>query len=281
MQLLASSDGVTVALHDLGGVGAPLLVSHATGFHGRAYGPIATALADHFHAHALDYRGHGESTQPHGWAGEPVDWRGFGDDALVAAEAIAPGGGLTGFGHSMGGAALLMAAAHRPGLFDRLVLFEPIVYPAPPLPADPSTLPIVQGARRRRARFASSAAAIDNYRAKPPLSTFDDDVLQAYVEHGFRQVATEEGDGIELRCTPAFEAAVFEGSFSHGVWDQLAAIETPTLIVVGAVDSDQASRYGAAVAEALPNGRYLELPHLTHFGPFNHVAEIAELVLSG
>ena len=41
-----SSGGVAVALHDLGGTGAPLLVCHATGFHGRMYAPLARLLTE-------------------------------------------------------------------------------------------------------------------------------------------------------------------------------------------------------------------------------------------
>ncbi len=37
-------------------------------------------------------------------------------------------GGLTGFGHSMGGTALLMAAHREPELFDTIVVYEPIVF---------------------------------------------------------------------------------------------------------------------------------------------------------
>lgn len=279
MQLLSSSDGVAVAVHDLGGAGASLLFSHATGFHAHCYAPLADALAGDFHSHGLDFRGHGSSSQPAGWHGEPVDWRGCGDDAVLAAEVIAPGGGIVGVGHSMGGAALLMAAARRPDLFARLVLFEPIASPPPVQPIDPGSLPIVQGARRRRARFESLTAARENFRSKPPLSLFEPAALQAYVEHGLRPVDPDDpAAGVELCCTPRFEVATFEGSFTNGVWDLLPAIETPALVIAGVIEGDQPSRFAAGVADRLPVGRYLELPHMTHFGPFTHIAEIADII---
>jgi pimeloyl-ACP methyl ester carboxylesterase len=278
---VSSSDGVDVAVHDLGGHGAPLLFSHATGFHGRCYQPVAHELAGEFRSAALDYRGHGESTTPTGWDGEPLDWTGCGDDAVVAAEAVAPDGGLVGFGHSMGGAALLMAAARRPGLFARLVLFEPVVFPRHESPVDMEELPIVQGARRRRRAFESTRAAYDNFRSKPPMSIFDPDALHAYVDHGFRPV--DPGDpaaGVELRCTPEFEAATFVGSFSNPVWNRLPEIDIPVLVIAGAIEGDQPARFAAPAADLLPRGRYLELPHLTHFAPFTHIAELATLIRS-
>ena len=103
-----------------------MLLSHATGFHGYCYLPIADELSDEFTSFALDYRGHGDTARPDDWQ---VEWDRYGDDALAAARAVAPDGGLVGFGHSMGGAGLLMAAHREPGLFDTIVAFEPIVFP--------------------------------------------------------------------------------------------------------------------------------------------------------
>ena len=118
--LANSSDGVSVVLHDLGGDGDPLLISHATGFHGRAYQPVAEALHDVFHSVAPDYRGHGDTPQP---VSVPTDWERYGDDAVAAARTLpAP---CVGFGHSMGGACLLMAAHREPQRFRGLVIYEP------------------------------------------------------------------------------------------------------------------------------------------------------------
>ena len=89
----ASSDGVSVALHHLAG-SAPhpvVLLAHATGFHGHAYLPIAKALAARFHVFGMDFRGHGDTHRPDGWA---VAWDASGDDARAAAATLAglPGG---------------------------------------------------------------------------------------------------------------------------------------------------------------------------------------------
>ena len=62
--LVTSPDGVRLAVHDLGGDGPPLLLSHATGFHGHVFAPLAAALSARFHCWAIDYRGHGSSERP-------------------------------------------------------------------------------------------------------------------------------------------------------------------------------------------------------------------------
>ena len=100
---LPSTDGVQIAVHDLGGSGPTLMLSHATGFHGRCYLPVADLLADRFHSVAFDYRGHGDTPRPAG----ALDWPHFGDHAQPGATAlVAAAGGppLDALGHSLGGA---------------------------------------------------------------------------------------------------------------------------------------------------------------------------------
>ena len=217
-----SSGGVQLAVHDLApsSVAARVvLVSHATGFHGRCYLPMAHHLAadtdPRLHAVAFDYRGHGDTPRPDG----PVDWQRYGDDAEATAAwlAGATGGPIDAFGHSMGGACLLIAAARRPELFRRLVVFEPITFPPQGIGpgdgagSDPDDNPMVQGARRRRAVFTDHRTAIDNYAAKPPLSVFTPESLEAYVVHGFGP----DPEGVRLKCSPDTEAATFASGSRH------------------------------------------------------------------
>jgi len=271
-----STDGVRVAVHELaGGPNQPvLLVAHATGFHGRAYLPMAVHLDPPFHALGIDLRGHGDTPTPPQW---DVDWRGFGDDATAVVDATADiePSPVSAFGHSMGGAALLMAAGRRPERFASLVLFEPIVFP-PDAPRPDGASPLVAGARRRRAMFPSIDAAIANYASKPPLGSFDPFALDAYVRYGF----APNGEGVRLKCEPELEARTFEESTGNGVWDMLTDIEMPVTVIAGRIEADQASRGSPAIAERLPNGRFVHLPDLDHFGPFTEPARVADLVLA-
>ena len=282
---VAAPDGLEVVVHDLapGAEGPPLLISHATGFCAHAYQPIAAAVADRRHSLAMDHRGHGATAAPPGWqAGEGVDWAPFGTDTLAVARALAPPGGLLGFGHSMGASSLLLAAHRHPALFDRLVLFEPIG--GPPLDAtvdatlDLEAIPIVIGARRRRRRFDSFEQAYDNFRSKPPLSQMTPESLRGYVHHGLRPVAD---GGVELCCPPELEAAIFVAGFDNGVWDVLPDIDVPVTVITGFVEPLGTSFRSTQIAERLPRGKLVVLPHMDHFGPFSHPREIAELIVAG
>ena len=263
-------------IHEFGGSGRPLLLSHATGFHGYCYLPIADALCDDFTSYGVDYRGHGDTARPDDWQ---VEWERYGDDALAAARAVAPDGGLIGFGHSMGGACLLMAAHRDPGLFDLIVAFEPIVFP--PRAIDPHdghendspTLSI--GARKRRATFETFEHAIANYSSKPPMMAFDPDVLRLYVAHGFRP----SPEGVRLKCNPEHEARTFDTGGSHSTWGHLPEIETPVVVLAGKVDEFGPAAIAREITEELPNATYIQRDEWNHFTPFIDPAAMAALIV--
>lgn len=268
MRTAASSKGVTVAVHDLGGTGDPLLICHANGFCGGAYGPLAAELAGHRHVWALDFRGHGHSTPPDDG---DFGWEGFGDDLLAAVDALGVDR-LDLFGHSMGGAAILLAERRRPGLTRSAYLYEPIVVPGP-RPIGTMKNPLAEGARRRRDVFTSRAEALANYAGRPPLGVFRADSLAAYVEHGFEDLT----DGtVGLRCRPEHEARIFE--LGGSVTAELAAgVEAPITVAVGRVDAEWSpAAFGAPLVKQLPHGRLVEHPLLDHFGPFAFPPLIAQ-----
>lgn len=266
-----STDGVTVALHDLGGTGARALFCHPTGFHGMVWAPLAAALSDVVHGWALDFRGHGDSTLPE--TGD-IGWAGMGEDVVAVVDRLGAEGPLYGIGHSMGGAALVLAEATRPGTFAALWLYEPIVFP--PMGAVlPRANPMAEGARRRKAFFTDKAAALANYAGKPPLGILHPDALAAYVEHGFR--ATPDGDGVVLKCVPEVEAQVYENGPSNGAFGRLAEVKCPVVVAAGG-DGAPPARMAPQVAEALPDGRVEHFPQLSHFGPMEDPEAVAAAI---
>ncbi|MGA4539710.1 alpha/beta fold hydrolase [Uniformispora flossi] len=264
---LASSGHAHPAVHRLpgpDGAGAggavPAVLAHATGFHGRVWGPTARRLPG-YACHAVDLRGHGDTPVPDGYT---FPWAEFGDDVLAAADGIArePGTGLVGIGHSAGGAALVFAEAARPGTFSALWLFEPAVF-APPLPGGVLENPLIEPTRRRRAAFAGRAEALRNFGSKPPMASFDPEALEAYVDHGF----TAEGGRIRLKCLPDNEAQVYVSSVASEAYDAMAEIRCPVLLVYGERTGSDTRRQ---LTDRLPKGELEVHEDLDHFGPLTH-----------
>ena len=266
-----STNGVQLALHDLGGGGPTLLFAHATGFHGWVWSPIAERLADTYHCLAIDFRAHGDSTPPDDLS---FDWEGFGDDVEAVLDSLDATGPLYGVGHSMGGAALLLAEQRRPGTFTKLYCFEPIVIDTRgrSVPVGIDDHPLAVGARRRRETFGSLAEALENYRSKPPLNSIAPEALQAYVRHGFDELP----DGsVRLKCRGEHEAAVYYMSTTNDVFEHLAKVRCPVVIAAGPAHDGGPGAFAAPIAEALPAGTFERHDHLGHFGPLEQPGFVA------
>lgn len=257
---LPSTNDLEIELHDLGGNGPLLLIAHATGFCAGPYRPLADALRNQFRIHALDFRAHGRSGRP---ADGDLAWSGMIDDVLTAVDHL--GGPVYGFGHSMGGAALLGAERRRPGTLTAAYVFEPIVIPDAFADESPESNGLAASARRRRADFGSRPEALHRFAGRPPLDVFRADTLWWYIEEGFAD--TPDG-GITLRCRPEDEAATFEAA-AKPLTSHMADIDIPVHLAVGGRDpSPGPADFGRLAVTALPNGMLHELAHLGHFGPF-------------
>ena len=265
---VTSADGVGLVVHDLGGEGRPLLLSHATGFHGCVLAPLAGELAAEFHCWSLDYRGHGDSDDPPTDIG---DWSRFGDDAVAVAEALDLEGAL-GFGHSMGGAALLMAELARPGTFAGLVLFEPIAFPATRIGRRTARRPWSKrhgagarcsptGTRRSTTTPASPRSTSSHRRRCRPTSTMAS--------------STARTARSSCKCDPEHEARIFEGGAEQDLFDRLGGVECPVLVLTGSFEGNPPGELGPVVAGALPHGQVVTLPQLSHFGPMEDPAAVA------
>jgi pimeloyl-ACP methyl ester carboxylesterase len=253
-----SNDGSHLAAYELGGRGEVLLIAHATGLCGAMYQLLADDLIDDFRVVALDFRGHGDST---GTTAIDLRWDRMAEDVVAVTERIGSEP-IHGFGHSMGGAALLLAERNVPGLFSSLFLFEPIIFPDDFSTEGQNVMG--DAARRRRVEFESRAEVLYRYASRPPFNQVHAGFLAGYVDNGF----ADQPDGrIRLKCLPEVEAQVFE----NGRDVKLSTIEHLTTPVVVAVGHDEPgsnpARMGPPLAEALVGGRLIRYEHIGHFGP--------------
>lgn len=272
-------DGVELAVYDFGGSGDDLLLVHATGFCAGVLLPLAAALSDRFRCHALDLRGHGRSGRP---ADGDYAWSGFGTDVTTVVDRLGLQG-AAGFGHSCGGASLLLAEQARPDTFRGLFLFEPVVVPDRPGLLPPGENPLAAGARRRRETFPSAEVAFVNFSSKPPFATLHPHVLRRYVEDGFELVPSDEGgDGqeIRLRCRRADEAEVYIHGSDNGAFARLPDVHCPTIFAYGERTDAFGSQIMSADAARVPQASVESYPGLTHFGPLEQPEQVAAGVLA-
>ena len=282
---VASTDGVTLALHHLSdsepGSLPVVLLSHATGFHGRCWLPVAKHLEGRFDVWAHDHRGYGDSVIGTDW---PVRWEAFGEDSLAVAEHLTSRvrpSRLVAAGHSMGGATLIMAAIRRPELFAGIVAFEPIVFPQTGFrPDNMPPNPLVAATRKRRATFPSLAEAKANFASKPPMSAFHPDALDAYVDYGFEPCT----EGVTLKCKPEHEARTYETGGGHETWNSLDSLDVPLWVVGSPEQPYQPSTIAPRIAEQVRHGHFEMWPEVSHFGPMedpkrfaDHIAFVAKM----
>jgi pimeloyl-ACP methyl ester carboxylesterase len=265
-----TSDGVPIAVHDLGGRGRPLVLAHATGLHGLVWKPLTVSLTATFHCVSLDARGHGDS-------GLHPDldfaWEGLARDILAVVDGLGSQQPV-GVGHSSGGAAMLLAEQARPGTFAALYCFEPTVVAVdPPLGRDVDNW-LAVGARRRRERFASRREAYTNYASKAPFSGVTPDALHAYVDHGFADVP----GGVQLKCRGEHEALVHEMASAHDGFAHLDEVRCPVMLAYG----EETEAFGPALikvmAARIPAVSVEVVAGLGHLGPLEGPEAVGQSV---
>jgi pimeloyl-ACP methyl ester carboxylesterase len=223
--------GVEIALLDWGGEGPLAVLHHANGFCAALWDPVARALRDEFRVIAMDARGHGDSSKPEGDDSYP--WPAFGRDLAAVAAALAAEHGdgrvALGLGHSFGGTSMLMAAAERRDLFERLVLVDPVMRRRIVDPERASHVDqLSEGARARRRVFESRDAARDAWRGKPLFARWQPESFELYLAEGF---ADRDDGQVELKCPPEVEAAVFANGRHFDLWSVAERVTIPTRLL--------------------------------------------------
>ncbi len=270
--------GIDMAYADWGSPDDPVvLLVHATGLHGRCWDAVVRALGAGVRVLAPDLRGHGRTTR----RGPYDDMREFGADVADFVEALGLEN-VVGVGHSMGGHCVAQAAARLPERFRRLLLVEPIIKDPAELrragprfaAASPEETPVA----RRRNVWASVEEMVERFAGRPPFSLWQREVLVDYCRYGL----VPDGDAFALACPPLVEASIYMGTAGRDIGDLVAALPHPTVVLRarsggadrGGMDFAQSQTW-PGLADALPRGRDVHLPELTHFIPMQRPALVA------
>ena len=271
-----ASRGGEMAVLEFGPPERPVdvIFSHANGFNARTYRSILAPLADDLGMVALDLRGHGATRLPTVIEGRN-GWTEFRDDllALIAAEADHP---VVLAGHSMGGTASLLAAAHAPERVKALALFDPVIFPRDVQRVEMGDNPLAEGALRRRATFPSKAAALEAYTGRGAFRTWRPEQLADYVEAGFR----ETGDGdVTLTCTPAWESSNFR-THNYDPWGAFRATRCPIRLL--RAEAGSTARLEEGLDELAATGRIdvRLIAGTSHFLPMERPDLVRETLLA-
>lgn len=272
---LRDDDGECAALHDLGGDGPPLLLTHGNGLNVGMWATVVPHLRATFHCYGLDFRGHGASAQAHEKI--PVERQWLVAEVLAAVAALG-GAPVLAAGHSLGGATLIRTEQQHPGTLRACWAFEPVLIPDSwEMKAPPSGL--VEASRRRRLVFGSVDEAVARFSSKPPFSSCEAAAVRAYVEVG--TVPLPDGT-VKLTCTGETEASIYETN-ERLDFSRFSSMRCPTVIVAGAdiaMGNEVPPMVAPLVADALGHARLETMDGVTHFGPMEDGERVARSIVA-
>ena len=263
--------GLNFAVWEWPGDDPPVLLVHATGFHGRIWDQSIRQLTGR-HAFAIELRGHGRSSKPE----PPYHWKEFGLDVSSIADVLKIDDAI-GVGHSTGAHALVRAVAERPSTCAALMLIDPTIFPHEFYGAYAGDSSFIA---RRRNVWQSPEEMFERFRDRVPFSTWQPDVLHDYCEFG---VLPRDGEYV-LACHPDIEADIYKHANEpeSDIYDLVSGVRQPVTVMRGGIPwipgifNLDASPTAPDLASRFPTGRDLLLEGRTHYIPMESPEMVAE-----
>lgn len=267
---VASFDGIELAVLEWPGDGGTILLVHATGFHKEMWVPVVAELRRQgitATVLAADMRGHGDSDAP-----EALSWWDYGRDVEAVMGALVGVGPAIGVGHSMGGGAILGAEVRVPSTFAGIVVADPAAMSVEFLTDQERRFgnPWADGARRRRDRYPSRAAAMDNFSSKEVFATWVEGLLEVHGQYGLAEIP----GGVVLKCSPTWEAMTFGCSDMVELWPHLQSITCPVTLMTAEHSVTHPPAHAVETAVHL-RARHVRLPGVGHFFPMERPTWVA------
>ncbi|KAF9952996.1 hypothetical protein BGZ72_005779 [Mortierella alpina] len=218
----------------------PIIFTHANGFHKEIWEPVIARMSARWTAgdmYAFDCRNHGDSAVLNKDVLEDTfDWYSYAEDILKIVDTFDLKNAIA-VGHSFGASAFILAEAMRPGTFSTIVAVEPTMFPKslfenPPLEENH----MGQLTLRRSDRWKDRTEARSKLLEKRFFQAWHPEALEAYLEHGLKDVQNKDGSTeVTLKC-PKFQEAVTFSTLGGGVndaFDRMSELRIPVYIIAG------------------------------------------------
>jgi pimeloyl-ACP methyl ester carboxylesterase len=268
-------NGFNLSYLDSGGDKTPLHFYHANGFPVSVYLPMMTTLSESFRVLGMGQRGQD------GLASGNTSWVGAADDLIHFLDSKKTGP-VVGVGHSIGGAATMIAAVKRPDLFSKLVLIDPAILPYRYVAAmallriigKKEAFFLAKRARGRKNIWDDRNEAYDYFQKKSLFHAFDDKFLRSYVTYGLKESVS---GGIELVCPPEAEARIFE-NYPLDIWSWPQKLSLPVCLIRGE-NSDVFHKASAKrFQKKHPGTTVYEIKEAGHLVPMEQPDQIITLI---
>lgn len=268
-------DGRNLSFLDSGSSKPPLHLYHANGFPISVYLPLMSELAKNFRVVGMGLRGQDAQTEGN------TSWARVADDLIDFLE-VKQLGPVLGVGHSVGGAATMIAAAKRPDLFSKIILIDPVLMSLSQiavladlrLKEQKDRFFLARKARQRRNGWSDRYQVYDYLKNKSLFKRFEDVYLRSYVTYGF---VPSSGGRVELLCPPEAEARIFE-SYPLDIWKWPHRIKSPTLIIRGELSDVLSPEVVGQFCKACKHSQSLEIKQAGHLIPMERPGAIISAI---
>lgn len=241
------------------GEGSPrhLILLHGLGSQAHTWDTFGNEITSSFRVVAPDLRGHGESGHSEeGYASA----RFIGDVKALARSINLPSFDL--IGHSLGALIAIEFAAEHPGLVNRLVLEDG----GPGMDTDAARGGSIGNFTRPLAFDTLKSAGSWLQAQNPRLGTRSDEEMEQMVKHRMKE--NWAGRWI-FRHDPELywivdDALGWSKEGSKQVWERLASISCPTLVLRGEESDLLSSEAAGQITAAIPNATLVEIPGAGH-----------------
>jgi pimeloyl-ACP methyl ester carboxylesterase len=246
---VALDDGASIRVRRHGRPdGVRLMLAHGNGFAADAYFPFWQLLLADFDLLAFDFRNHGRNVPvvpPHHTYEQFVR-----DLECVLRETKSRLGKkpTAGLFHSMSGRTAMKHAVEIGWCWDALVLFDPPNVPPPEHPAYEAMAAfekrLTEWARQRRRQFGSIEELAEEYRQSRAAARWVPGAHELMARSVVRKCP--EGEGYQLVCDPANEAAIYAQAMRLDLWPSAKEFGGPVKLIGCDPHSKGAAAIGAA-----------------------------------